>query len=191
MAPGKSKYDEFYEIKNEKATCKRCGEIISCKGRSTKGMQSHLSSQHSLKPDDKIQDESESSAKKPRIEKAQTSISDHFKVTSKEPLEDLIAKEAVNGASFRYIAKSNLIKKGLCALGFQDQVPRHHYSVSRLVDKSAENHRLKLKEELKKLVENGQRFALVSDEWTCSGKRKKYINVTLHVKGNYLVISRK
>ena len=185
---GKSKYDEFFEIKNEKATCKKCGEVISCKGRSTKGMQSHLFSQHNLKPDDKSQDESESSsAKKPRIEKAQSSMTDHFKVSSKEPLEDLIAKEAVNGASFSYIAKSQLIKKGLCALGFQDQVPNHHYSVSRLVDKSAENHRLKLKEQLMKSVENGQRFCLVSDEWTCSGKRKKYINITLHVKGNLLL----
>ena len=188
MAPikKKSKYDDFFEIKNEKATCKRCGEIISCKWRSTKGMLHHLLSKHGVTIDDKVQVEEESgasSAKKPKVEKGQNTLNHYFPVTSKEPIEDLVAKEAVRGATFRFIASSYLIYKGLCALGFQDEAPKHHSTVSKLVDKSAENHREKLKIHLKNLIEKGQRFCIVTDEWSCAGKRKKYINVTLHLKG--------
>ena len=84
--------------------------------------------------------------------------------------------------SYSYIGKSYLIKKGLNSLGHK--APTHHYSVKRLVHKSAENHREKLREKLKKLMKDrNQRFCVVTDEWTCTNKRRKYINVTLHLKG--------
>ena len=190
----KSKYDEHFEISNDKATCKRCGEVIKRPNRATTGMQYHLSSQHSITPNGQKDDTETSSpaAKKAKIdESCNSSVSNqknpmdrYVVVTSKMPIEDLVAREAVKGATFKYIASSFLIYKGLCSLGFQDQAPRHHYSVSRLVKKSAENHRAKICEHLKSLAtEKGQRFCVVTDEWTCSGKKRRYINVTLHLKG--------
>ena len=188
MARKRSKYDEFFEIdaKNEKATCKKCGETIKCKNRATTGMKTHLEKKHSIKNLDEVEESENPPAKKSKSNEnsgGQTTINRYFPISAKEPIEDLVAKEAVNGASFRYIAKSFLIKKGLCALGFEDQVPNHHSSVSKLIDKSAENHRSKLITHLKSLIDEGQRFCIVTDEWTCSGKKKKYINVTLHMKG--------
>ena len=196
----KSKYEEHFELSKEKGTCKRCGEVVKMPGRATTGLQFHLSSQHNIKinaqntttgasnslpnaPNDIS--EAGPAPKKSKIDEKSGPMNRYVTVTSKIPLEDLVAREAVKGATFRFIASSQLIYKGLCALGFQDQAPRSHVAVSRLVDKSAENHRAKLCEHLKSLVEEGQKFCVVTDEWTCSGKKKRYINVTLHIKGNF------
>ena len=185
--PRRSKYEDHFEIdfKKEKATCKKCGESISCKGRATSGMKTHLDTRHSIKNLNEAE-ESEPPIKKSKSnDGGQAKMNQFFPTSSKEPIEDLMAKEAVNGATFRYLSRSPLIKKGLCALGFQDQVPNHHSTVSNMIDKSAQNHRSKLIDHLKSLLDEGQRFCIVTDEWTCSGKKKKYINVTLHMKGNF------
>ena len=143
------------------------------------------------KPREKSEPEAGPAPKKSKIDESCSSstskgpLDQYVTVKSKIPLEDLVAREAVKGATFRYLASSYLIKKGLCALGFQDEAPNHHTSVSKLVDKSAENHRAKLCEHLKNLAEKGQKFCAITDEWTCPGKKKRYINVSLHLKGNF------
>ena len=187
----KSKYAEHFEISSEKATCKKCGEVVKMPGRSTTGLQFHLSSRHSIKPNaSNDTPEAGPAPKKSKIDENSGPMNKYVTVTSKIPLEDLVAREAVKGATFRFIANSHLIYKGLCALGYQDQAPRHHSTVSKLVDKSAENHRANLCEHLKNLVkEKGQKFCAITDEWTCSGKKKRYINVSLHLKGNFRNIS--
>ena len=191
----KSKYEEHFDLSKDKATCKRCGEVIRRRDSSTSGMQYHLSSQHSIKANEKSESEATvtpgPAPKKAKIDESGSSstfkgpLDQYVTVKSKIPLEDLVAREAVKGATFRYLASSPLIKKGLSALGFQDEAPKHHTSVSKLVDKSAENHRAKLCEHLKNLAEKGQKFCVITDEWTCSGKKKRYINVSLHLKGNF------
>ena len=189
MRGKKSKYEEHFDLTKDKATCKRCDEVIKRANCGTSGMQYHLSSQHSIKANEKSEPEAGPAPKKSKIDESGRSskgpLDQYVTVKSKIPLEDLIAREAVKGATFRYLATSHLINKGLCALGFQDEAPKHHTSVSKLVDKSAENHRAKLCEHLKNLAEKGQKFCAVTDEWTCSGKKKRYINVCLHLKGNF------
>ena len=181
----KSKYSKFFDFFGDKATCKTCGDVLKCVNGNTKGLKYHVTHKHSidLTKDDAFETE-EPPKKKSKIEASnQPTMMMHFQPASKEPLEDLVAREAVNGATFSYLANSYLVKKGLSSLGFQDKIPNHHFAVSRLVDKSAENHRQKLSEKFKVQVQNGQRFCVITDEWTCSGKKRKYINVTLHVKG--------
>ena len=191
MRGKKSKYEEHFELAKDKATCKKCGEVIRRRGSTTTGMQYHLASQHSIKASEKSEPEAGPAPKKSKIDDSCSSstskgpLDQYVTVKSKIPLEDLVAREAVKGATFRYLASSYLIKKGLCALGFQDEAPNHHTSVSKLVDKSAENHRAKLCEHLKNLAEKGQKFCAITDEWTCPGKKKRYINVSLHLKGNF------
>ena len=48
---------------------------------------------------------------------------------------------------------------------------------------TAENHRKIIREKLKKMTEEDQRFCAVTDEWTCPVKRRRYLNVSLHLKG--------
>jgi len=92
----------------------------------------------------------------------------HDKFSWKKPAEDLIAHdhEAAMGASFNYLAKSFLIKKGISNEGFN--APANHNSVKTYVCKSAETHRQKLIKNLKKSVQDGQQFSIISDEWTCT-----------------------
>ena len=181
----KSKFAKYFDFSGNKATCKTCGDVLKYENYATKGLSYHITHKHDVNLETAFQEEGPS-AKKSKIENSnQPTMLMHFQPAAKEPLEDLVAKEAVNGASFRYIAKSFLIQKGLSSLGFQDKIPNHHFAVSRLVHKSAENHRVKLSEKFKNLVQNGQRFCVITDEWTCSGKKRKYINVTLHIKGIY------
>ena len=60
-----------------------------------------------------------------------------FFTVKKPPLEELVSFEATKGVSFRYIASSPLIQKGIRAYGYEP--PKHHNKVRRLVHKSAEN----------------------------------------------------
>ena len=183
MPPRKSKYSEFFEFNGQNATCKTCGETIKRTSGSTSGLKYHLEEIHGKKSQsDEVENAGPAPKKAKSDDSGQKVMSDFYKVTDKEPLEDLVAREACNGATFSYIGKSHLIKKGLNSLGYK--APNHHYSVKRLVHKSAENHREKLREKLKKLMKDrNQRFCVVTDEWTCTNKRRKYINVTLHLKG--------
>ena len=57
-------------------------------------------------------------------------------------------------------------------------------TVRRYVGKSSKEHRDVVKKKLKRLKKDGQRFCLITDEWTCGPKRRRYQNVKLHIKGN-------
>ena len=185
MPPRKSKYSEFFEFNGQNATCKTCGETIKRTSGSTSGLKYHLEEIHGKKSQsDEVENAGPAPKKAKSDDDGQKVMDDFYKVTGKEPLEDLVAREACNGATYSYIGKSYLIKKGLNSLGYK--APNHHYSVKRLVHKSAENHREKLREKLKKLKGDHQRFCVITDEWTCTNKRRKYINVTLHLKGKFL-----
>ena len=153
-------------------------------------MKSHLKSKHDVNIDDiEISVENE-------IQKSDSGASSSFKTNTldkfvvRESVDEKISREASQlNATFRYLSKSPLIKQGLSSLGFQDKVPKTHRSVARMVHKSAEKHREIVRIKLKRLKNNGQRFCLVTDEWTCGIKRRRYQNVTLHIKGNIFLDS--
>ena len=103
----------------------------------------------------------------------------------KKTAEDLIAQahEAAMGASFNYLTKSFLIKKGMRNEGFN--APANHRSVKMYVCKSAETHRQKLIKNLKKSVQDGQRFSIITDEWTCTNKKRKYSQAPCYTAPRY------
>ena len=174
---GKSKYEKYYNLTSEKGTCLKCGTVIKKSGGSSVGLKTHLKTKHDIDVDSEILN-----AETPKEKPKQNSIMSNFVI--RESLEELISREASQlGATFRYLAKSILVRDGLKLRGYQDNAPRSHPTVQRLVHKSAEKHREILKRKLKKLVEEGQRFCLITDEWTCSTKRRRYQNVNLHIKG--------
>ena len=82
------------------------------------------------------------------------------------------------GLNFRYLTKSRLIKKGLESDGFQQ--PKSHTTVASYVAKSAEKKRQIVREKLKKQVQEGARYGVALDEWTCPGKRARFLNICLH-----------
>ena len=173
-----SKYDAYFDRKSSKgkALCLKCGKPIQISGRSTYGMKSHLKT-HDIIIDDN--EDLPSPAPVPR--KSQNTL-DSFVI--KESLEESVSREASQfGATFRYLGRSILVRKGLTLMGYQNRAPRSHRTVQRLVHKSANIHRNIVRNKIQKLLKNSERFCVVTDEWTCSSKRRRYQNVILHVKG--------
>ena len=78
----------------------------------------------------------------------------------------------------RYVTQSDLLRKGLESDGFTQ--PKSITTVSSYVAQSAEKKREIVREKIKKLIMEGARFSVSLDEWTCSGKRSRFLNIILH-----------
>ena len=76
------------------------------------------------------------------------------------------------------MTKSKMIKKSLQSDNFNQ--PQSISTITSYVVKSAEKKREILREKIRKLVEAGARFAVALDEWTCPGKRARFLNICLH-----------
>ena len=79
---------------------------------------------------------------------------------------------------YRYITKSRLLGKGFKYDGFRQ--PKSIATVSKYVKISAEKKRNIVRERIKKQIEKGARFCVALDEWTCPGKRSRFLNICLH-----------
>ena len=184
----RSKYTSYFDInyKKENAVCNRCAKTFQMKNGNTKGLKKHLKDKHNIDIDKNTsKDNSASSVQSLDDEKSGPSnigIRKYFP-TKTPPLEELVSIEAARGASFRYITKSKTLGKGFSFSGNGYKPPKSSNTVRRLVHKSAENHRKIIREKLKKMTEEDQRFCAVTDEWTCPVKRRRYLNVSLHLKG--------
>ena len=76
------------------------------------------------------------------------------------------------------MTKSDLIRKGLEADGLSQ--PKSVSTISSYVAKSTEKKRENVREKIKKQVMEGARYAVALDEWTCPGKRARFLNICLH-----------
>ena len=189
----KSKYSNYFDInyKKETAICKRCAKTFQMKDGNTKGLKKHLKDKHNIDrvDNDSTKDNSASSVQSLDDQKSGPSNIGirKYLTTKNPPLEELVSIEAARGATFRYISKSKMLQKGFSQSGYKP--PKSHTTVRRLVHKSAQNHRKIMREKLKKMTDEGQRFCAVTDEWTCPVKKRRYLNVSLHLKGKTLNIS--
>jgi hypothetical protein len=181
----KTKYQNFFTFSRSglTATCNSCDFTINSQ-KTTSGMKYHLVNVHSIKIEDiqiktKRRQPPSDDVEVAKKRKLQSSMGDFLE---KELLEDKIAKEAAKfGATFRYISRSQLLKKGLASQGLNQ--PCNASSVRKLVHKSAENKREEVKMKLQAMAKDDNvRFCAVLDEWTSSGN-KRYMNVCLHCKG--------
>ena len=175
----RNKYSEFFDITKNGLTakCKTCLKTFQCPDRATSGLKYHVEKVHNFTTDDTKPQPDE---KKPKI----NPIMANFVQKKKPTLEEIISKEASSkGASFKYLAESDLIRRGISTYGYN--APKSSNTVRRLVHKSAENHRKIYREKFKNLIEKDERFCLITDEWTCPPKKRKYLNVTLHLKGKH------
>ena len=175
----KSKYSDIFQIRGEKATCNKCGKILQMKNGNTTGLAYHINKVCQVKI---IQPQEENEVES----RQQQSTLDSFVKVEKPTKEDIISREAALGATFNFVLKSPSIKKNMNVHGFNH--PRSSNTVRMYVHTSATKHRQKVREKIKKHLKNGHRFCALTDEWTCPVKKRKFLNVQLHLKGNYSVI---
>ena len=175
MPKKRTKYSDYFDTVKDKATCRRCGKVIQCTNGQTSGMNYHITKVHNINLSDAENAEPEEKISKPN------STLDGFVRVKKPPLEEIISKEAAKGVSFEYLATSDLIHRGVRSYGYEP--PKSHNTVRSLVKRSAENHRKIYRDKFQELRKNGQRFCTIADEWTCPAKKRKYLNIILHLKG--------
>ena len=181
MKPKRTQYSDHFDIFKEKATCRKCGAVISCVGRSTSGMKYHLEKVHEINLSDLA---AESTEKK--MKTTTTPSASSFFKAKKPPLEELVSKSATKRVSFEFLATDDLIRGGIERHGYK--APKSHNTIRNLVRKSAQNHRKIYRDKFQALKKEGQRFCVVADEWTCSSKKRKYLNVILHLKGKEIIL---
>lgn len=147
--------------------CKDSHSVISASHRSTSGMRKHILSEHKINLDDfKLPSQI-------RQDKTKKIHSYFGSTTCEETIARLAAKD---GITFRQIASSVDIRKGLEARGFKDVPTSVHGVVSKIkvyYQKVTNSFKNEIKE-----VQQQSKFAIVFDEWT-SLRGRRYINITL------------
>ena len=147
-------------------------------------MKYHMDHKHQ----DKIGDSSPSPpVKKLKVDSSSSSYSsssssiEKFVQIKKPSLEEIVAREAAKGASFEYLATSPAFQRCVKSWGYKPV--KSHNTIRKLLHKSAEKHRKIYRDKIQVLTNEKQRFCTIADEWTCPSKKRKYLNVILHVKG--------
>ena len=85
---------------------------------------------------------------------------------------------ALNRISFRTLAESEDIKRGLLALGY---TPKHtHRDIARLVMGYAKEVKEEIQKTLQEELDMGNRFSVTTDEWT-SVRNRRYCVVNVHL----------
>ena len=181
MKPKKTQYSDHFDIVKEKATCRKCGSVISSVKGTTSGMKYHLEKVHGKT----LADDMDEPAEKKMKTTTTPSASSFFKA-KKPPLEELVSKSATKRVSFEFLATDDLIRGGIEKHGYK--APKSHNTIRNHVRKSAQSHRKIYRDKFQALKKEGQRFCVVADEWTCSSKKRKYLNVILHLKGKEIIL---
>ena len=171
----KSKYADYFAIRNNRATCNKCGKIIQLSGSSTSPLLYHCKKVCNIKIDDPPASKSE------KTELKNQSTLDGFVKVERLSKEEMVSREAALGATFNYVTKSPAMKEYLAKYGYNQ--PKHTWTVKKYIHTSAVKHRQIMREKLKIHIKNGHRFCALTDEWTCPVKKRKYLNVQLHLKG--------
>ena len=179
----KSKYADNFQIRGNKATCNKCGKILSMNDGNTSGLAYHCKNVCHVQIGHASKDKN---MKPQQDQQQQQSTLDGFVKIKKPMKEEIISREAALGATFRFVTKSPSIKANMNRHGFN--VPRSENTVRKYVRFSANKHRRILREEIQKQLKKGQRFCAITDEWTCPVKKRKFLNVQIHLKGNYCII---
>ena len=170
------KYEDHFTFSSDgSATCKICKKRYESAKSGNAALKYHLKAKHS----ELVKEEAKEEPEPKKSKQVQPSISNFV---TKPTIEETLAKEAaVFGLSYRSLATSPTIKKGLEAWGLTPL--KSVNSVSRKVRECAADKKEKFIQVLKNLVQADVRFGLVIDEWTCGPKKKRYLSVCLHRKG--------
>ena len=171
----RSKYADYFTIRRDTATCNKCGKILKITDGNTTSLAYHCNKVCNIKITPPSPKESKECQGK------QQSTLDGFVKIEKPSKEEIISKEASLGATFNFCVKSPSVKKNMSFHGYN--APKATQTIGIYVHRSANKHREKMKMILQNHLKNGQRFCALTDEWTCPEKKRKYLNVQLHLKG--------
>ena len=169
-----SVWENFIKLDSDSARCKQCNKVLKCKGFSTSGLIRHLTHVHktSTPQKRKVELDCSESSKKP-CARPITEL-----LVKKETCQEIISKlVAVDGFTINGVTRSDFIRTAIRDRGFKlpknpsdvkNKILLHH---SELIDNT--------KFEIKKLIEEENKFAITFDEYT-SVRNRRYLNINLH-----------
>ena len=163
----------------EKAKCKLCQAILKAAGSSTKGLITHLKSQHkiAIKSSWRLEDATVNQQKNKMLK-----IDSFFK-QEKQSLGELIGKlTALDGLTFNQIATSERLRRAFKADGYD--LPRSHNGVRDLVMKQREDIVKTIRGELNAIKLKDGRFSITFDEAT-SMRNRRYMNINVHFQDSF------
>ena len=108
-------------------------------------------------------------AKKPKLESSMLNF------IEKPDIGALLSESACLGASYKFLTKDKLIRKGLESLGFPQ--PKTVTTISNHIHKFADQKSFEVTKKVLAALSKGKRFSTSLDEYTCPIKRKRYLGV--------------
>ena len=178
--PASNAWKYFEKISSDTAKCRECSKKISCKGGSTKGMNTHLSSIHNISDPAKRKavDDPPDTVNPPVKKMSQPSIFKSMAQSDKETLPEIVSKlVAKDGFTVNGVTKSDFIRSSLQARGFK--LPKNPSAVMNLVHQQSDILSAKDKSEIVNLLQSGVKFSITFDEYS-SCRNRKYVNINLH-----------
>ena len=157
---------------------KLCQAILKAAGSSTKGLITHLKSQHKV------------AVKSSRVEVAKINepkfiiqkVNSFFK-SEKESLGELVSQlAAIDGLTFNQIATSERLRLAFKADGYD--LPGSHKKVQNLLMKQREDIVKTIPGELNTIKLRDSRFSITFDKST-SMRNRRYMNVNVHFQGGF------
>ena len=167
-------------VKEECATCNKCGAKLKCKGWSTSGLNRHLQARHAINESvhkgNKRSADASTICESSKRQKVQPTLTNLFK--PKETLQEIVSKlAAVDGMSINTITNSRFIRSALADKGFT--LPKNHSHVMNLIYSEHQLRKNDVIELLSKMLMKGSRFSLSLDEYT-SIRNRRYLNINVH-----------
>lgn len=169
------------------AKCVKCSNVLKTAGGSTSSLHKHMKNVHSIstlkrqaeRNDSIISTSSSLPAATSNERPKKSKISDYYNVVESETLQLVIARMAsLDGIPFDMFCKSEDLRKGLTARGFQN-IPTSHNTIREYVLGYANQIRQRVILQLKHLKSDDTKFSITCDEWS-SLRSRRYLNVNVH-----------
>lgn len=168
------KYFEKLPEDREKARCRKCLQILSCKGSSTSGLLRHMKNKHDLD----LKPSPETSVAKVSSVAVPVKQESMLKFVKRQSLAEIVARlVAKDGFSINGVTKSEFIRESISKRGYS--LPTSKTSVMKLVSEFYEYAKQQTQQDILSRIERGELPSITFDEWT-SLSNKRYLNVNAH-----------
>lgn len=169
-------YFEKYPADRDKARCRKCQQILSCKGSSTSGLLRHMKNKHEINVIPPAN--TDNSATKGSASILPTKQPSMLKFVKRQSLAEIVARLAAkDGFAINAITKSDFIRQSISNRGYS--LPTSRSAVMKLVSDYYDYARLETRKEIQSRIQSGKLLSLTLDEWT-SQSNKRYMNVNVH-----------
>ena len=163
---GSAIWEHFlYDTTGQSAKCRYCGKVLKISGGSTKGIHTHIKSQHpdryagpskvGASQDD--WDKSRPAAKRPRP------LDRYFSANTEDDLDSMLARLMRDGIPFSVFCTSPDLRNLMAAKGFK-QLPTGHEVIRNRVMRHCARLKCQVKQNLTAEITQGTRFSLTIDE---------------------------